>query len=296
MKRRTLILAGLAGCAGLTRTASALMAGNPPDSPIRRLDPNTASSPWSGVGSITGPAGVFSAVLIHSRFALTAGHVAPADPAAIHFNLNIEDDLSHRIAISRPVHHPGFHGFNPQSPAFDLALLELAEPAPGNARIHPVLAVPPPPGTEIELVGYGASGPGAVGVTVPANAALKRVGTNRVDRLVGSEGGVPLVYLFSFDAPASGVRVKSASTGNDRETGLASGDSGSPAFVRVRGQPHLAGINTFSARLPGQTGAQFTFGSQGGGQVLAAHLDWIRSVISGVPRSETSSRPRKPGA
>lgn len=294
MTRRSWLRLALVLGAIRANSALALMAGNPPDSPIKRLDPNTADSLWSGVGSITGTGGVYTAVLVAPRFVLTAGHVAPVDVSNLYFNLNIGSDLSHSIPAQRAIHHPLYRGFDPQSPQYDLALLELGVAAPSEARIHPFLATLPSVGTQIEMVGYGASGPGAIGATVPANAALKRVGLNQIDEVYGRDpnGGAPLIFRFTFDPPSSPPRLRTASTGNERETGLASGDSGSPVYERVDGRPHLLGINTFSAKRPGALGAPSTFGSLGGGQLLFEHVAWIRHTIG----STVAKRPTGAGA
>ena len=72
----------LAAACGLARAADAhaLMAGLAPDSATRRLDENTARSPWSGVGSLSANGGVHTGVLVHARYVLTAAHVLPPEP------------------------------------------------------------------------------------------------------------------------------------------------------------------------------------------------------------------------
>jgi secreted trypsin-like serine protease len=291
--RRGVLLAALGASAAASAPARALMAGDPPDSPMRRLDPNVAASPWSGVASITVAGGVYSAVLISRRHVLTALHVVPPD-APVRVNLNIDGDISHRLEVARTHRHPRFKALNVDHGAHDLCVLELLQAAPESARIHPICASPLAVGQEITLVGYGASGTGSRGATVPAVAALKRVGTNLIDEIlaIGPER-TPTVYLFTFDAPNQNNARPSlghVSVGNLRETGLASGDSGSPVFVRARNRWELAGINTFVMRLASDTGAAFGFGTRGGGQVLAPQMTWLRSVVG--PEAElTASRP-----
>jgi hypothetical protein len=57
-------------------------------------------------------------------------------------------------------------------------------------------------------------------------------------------------------------------------------------FVRVDKVPRLAGINTFNARPEGSARPAFTFGTRGGGQLLAPHRNWIESVV----RADSSKR------
>lgn len=274
--RRSLLLAAGALCAAPAR---ALMAGRAPDSPQRRLDPIGAASPHACVASLMGMGGVYSAVCIAPTFALTAAHVVqPIDGVSLY--LNLERDLSHRIPIRRLVRHPAAErGLDPTRPAGDLAVLELAQEVPAAVALPPLAATPLAVGQRVELVGYGASGHGDGGASVAAHPALRRAGANRIERVVhGADGArLPLIYLFTFDAPTPGA----ASLGNAVETGLAGGDSGSPAFVRENGRLAVAGINTFVTTAAAGEKPRYTFGSVGGGQVLDSHRGWLRSVIGG---------------
>lgn len=274
MRRRDVLAAFACGFAAAP--SRALMAGDPPDAPQKRVDPNVPASPWSGVGSVTTANGVYSGVLVHPRYALTAGHVAPADAAGLHFNLNVQGDLSNPLAVRRVTHHPKFRGFSPTEPAFDLALLELADIVPPGVAVHPVVTRRPEAGMQMQIVGYGASGYGAVGVTVPAHATVRRTGSATIERILADpqDASRALLYFFTF-ARSSLARVPPS--GPLAPTGLASGDSGSPCFVRTKDRLGLLGINTFVRSATG--GIPFGFGTIGGGQVLSAHLDWLRSVI-----------------
>lgn len=274
VSRRHCLLGVLAATAA--PNLRALMVGDPPDSPMRRIDANIAESPWSGVGSITGGGGVYTGTLIAPRVVITAAHVAPEVTTDLRFNLNIGGDLSHELRVKRSIRHPAFRGFSQDvPPAFDLALLELAEPAPPEARTYPFYFGVPKVDMPLTLVGYGASGNGSTGVAFSSNAAIKRVGANAIERLVGTNEGsaFPLLYLFTFKRPTS-PRKNSA---NANVSGLASGDSGSPAFVVVNGQPLLLGINTLTSRPPDANFPPFGFGTTCGGQVIAAHREWLRA-------------------
>ena len=247
------------------------MVGEPPDSPRARLDANRADSPWSGVASLFIGGSVSSAVLIAPRFALTAAHVL-RDGADITLNLNVDGDLSHQIPVRRAQRHPAFRGFSVPPPVHDLALLELTEPAPIAARRYPLSLRPPAAGDQLDVAGYGASGRGSQGVEVGANAALKRRGRIRVQRLEEqSVSRLPLLYFFDY-SPSSVTPP----------TGLAPGDSGSGAFRGERGGLVLVGINTITQRPATLQGPAFGYGTVGGGQVLAAQADWLRNAADGA--------------
>lgn len=280
--RRRLCASALASGAMLaTSDARALMAGLAPDTPVRRLDENSVRSPWSGVGSISAHGGVYTGVLVHARFVLTAAHVVPpeAQDDAL-FNLNLDGDLTHRLRVKRVVRHPAPRSLGNGIHSGDLALLELADPAPAQARRYLIAHDAAPEGAELLLVGYGASGNADHGPSVAPNAALRRVGANRIEGLLRApESPEPLIYLFRFDAPPSGAKQRSASLGNLRETGLAVGDSGSPAFIQTRAGVLLLGINSFVSQSNQAQHVPFGFGAVSGGQFLAPHRAWIESVV-----------------
>jgi hypothetical protein len=75
--------------------------------------------------------------------------------------------------------------------------------------------------------------------------------------------------------------------GNDIETTIAPGDSGSPSFLSdfntlnpllgTDGQPIVYGVNTFSSSTSPAYGSLF------GGTLVARYAAWIDSVIKPVP-------------
>lgn len=296
MERRR-ALGALAGVVawGALPDARALMVGEPPDSPSRRIDPNTPLSPFSGVGSVVvDSGGVFTGTLIARRYAVTAAHVVVDPVDRMRFDVNIDADRPLPIRIRRAVRHPQYAGFSAQRVEFDVAVLELDMPAPPEARRYPVYAGPIERGTRLQLVGYGASGTGSTGVTVPAAAAVKRqgsaiiqdlqpslpsaAGTQPIGAPESSIAAKPGSYLFVFRDP----RRPAADEASDPDgSGLASGDSGSPAFITLAGRMQLLGVNAFVARSPDLQGPAFGYGTIGGGAILARHLRWIWSVMRG---------------
>lgn len=260
--------------------AHALLAGVAPDSPAQRVDPNTTSSPWTGVGSLSVNGGTFSAVVIGSRHILTAAHVVNGvAPDKIMFNLNYGANLSHRIPAKAVFVHPDYTGFNKKDiTRDDIAVVQLSEAVPEGVAIYGLNTAPPMPGMTLTLVGYGSSGNGVEGVTVGGNPTVKRTGKNNVDAVVpDDEGSKRLeVYLYDFDGPEGTPHPGDGSTlGNGIETTVGGGDSGSPAFIESDGHWLLAGINTFQL---GATAPKF--GSGGGGMLVSTYAEWIHSVLN----------------
>ena len=270
-----------------TAQAHALMAGGSPDSPAARIDPNTTTSSWAGVGSLSVGTGTYTATLIAPNYILTAAHVvAGATLDSVTFNLNFGGDLTQRIGAAEIFIHPDYHGFNSPNLNDDLAIIRLASPVPTGVPIyglhHDLLAT----GTTLTFVGYGASGMGNIGTTVPANPAVKRTGQNNADQFaLDDEGsGKAEVYYFDFDGPKGTSNLVGGNTlGNTLETTVSGGDSGSPAFIRSSdGNWQLAGINTFTfTHMAGQTTS--TFGTGGGGMLVSTYAPWIGNIVTPVP-------------
>lgn len=280
-RRRAWLARAIAGAALVSaRPVHALMAGQAPDTPAARVDPNNASSPWAGVVSVTVNGSPYSGVAVAPSHVLTAAHVVAAyAPANVQVVLN-HGTPAQTSAVASIIVYPGAN-----FPYDDLALLQLTQPLPSGVAIYSVLDVPQPPGTRFTLVGYGASGNGNAGVTVPANASIKRTGQNSLDQYASSfdsSGRSSPFYVYDFDGP-SGVGPYGGSTlGNSVETTVAVGDSGSGAFVTHAGAPALLGLNTIALGASGVP-AQ-TFGTGGAGIVLnhGPYLDWLAAQTAGA--------------
>jgi hypothetical protein len=267
--------------------------GTPPDSPAQRVDPNTITSPWAGVGSLSigliGPReGTYTASALDARHVITAAHVVSGrDPADVRFNLNYGADLSHRIEAAAIVVHPDYAGYKPDSRSGvvhdDLAIVRLGEPLPFGVPFYAIRRRPVLPRTVITLVGYGASGDGANGRSIGASPSVKRVGRNVIDTAFQDNGGgnFPEVYVFDFDGPdLSTNRLGVGSLGNHIEATVAVGDSGSPALVSgAQRRWQLVGVNTFIAP---RSDLNQRFGGLGGGVLLHPYVGWVDSVLAGT--------------
>lgn len=273
-----------------TGAAHALMAGDPPDSPQARVDANTAQSPWAGVVSLSIGTATFTGVAVSQWHVLTAAHPVAAArqrPVAVSVNVNLGGTLTHRIPADEIEINPAYAGYDPaRINVGDLAIVRLALPLPAGVTPYRLWARALPQGTVLTIVGYGASGQGEAGAMVAADPGVKRIGRNAADRFI-LQRGRPVAYLFDFDGPGSGNGPLGArSLGNEAETMLATGDSGSPAFIMVRGQPVLVGINTLQLRLKGADGVALAspprFGSGGGGMLVSTYVRWIARTIAGT--------------
>lgn len=266
----------------LPELAHALMAGVAPDSPAARIDPNAAASTWSSAVSVIVAGSAYSGVVVAPSHVLTAAHVAGgAQPAAITVQVNSQP-APVVLAVSAVTSFP-----SASFPYDDLTLLTLAAPVPAEVAIRPVLTSSLPSRQTLTLVGYGASGHGDAGPTVGGSASVKRRGTavaDAVQSAIDSSGRTSLFYLFDFDGPSGNGAMGGSTLGNSFETGLASGDSGSPAFAEINGQLWLVGINTFVAPGSGSGPADYRFGTIGGGMLLSdpRFVSWLTSQTQGT--------------
>lgn len=257
------------------------------------VDANTAASPWAGVGAVSVNGGTFSGALIGSRYVLTAAHVVGGASAGnVSFVVNAGPGSQVYAAESIAV-FPGFTGTTPGTDGVwhdDLALIRLAAPVDASVPVYGLYSGALL-GETVTLVGYGGGGDGVAGVTSGANAAVKRVGQNKVDALlVDDDGGsANEIYLFDFDGAdaASNVFGRDVSAnltlGASVEAQFAGGDSGSPVFVDDNGVWKIAGIAAFNGSTTALPGSNVLFGAIGGGTVVASYLPWIEAAIAPVP-------------
>jgi len=85
-------------------------------------------------------------------------------------------------------------------------------------------------------------------------------------------------YLYDFDGPSGRGSMGTGTLGNARETMVAAGDSGSPAFVTKNDQYVLMGINNFAADFASGAAPSYKFGNGGGGMRLSdpRFISWLR--------------------
>jgi hypothetical protein len=279
-RRRVLLGAATTGLGLLlTPHASAMMAGNLPDTAAARVDPNTTLSPWSGVVSVVVGGAPFSGVVIGPRHVLTAAHVAlNQNPANVTVVVNTSATPT-PLAVETVTSYP-----TADFPYDDLSLLRLVQPVPAGVAVYPVMDVAQPLGTRVTLVGYGGSGNPATGATVAGASSVKRRGQNVIDQLtdrLDTSGRTGAFYLYDFDGPSGTGPIGGATLGNSTETSVAGGDSGSAAFVDTGSGSALYGLNTAVINFSGA--AAGAFGGGGTGMVLGhpPYVAWLAAQTNG---------------
>ncbi len=290
-------------------TTPVITAGALPDTPQAHVDPNVASSPFSGVVSINirydNQSFICSGALIGKRQVLSAGHCVdtngngsvvdlnkPGTDVRVVFNSN--GTYNAIMTATKVSMNPDYQGFNncPDGSKGcvndDLSIITLGQDAPDSAKIYKIWNAPVTEGTHIIMAGYGTAGDGINGHTISPQFNVKRVGENVMDLFDGDDeqggNGPAEVYYADFDGNGQDTfctryGVCTDVLANDREAGIGGGDSGGPSFIDMYGELMLVANNTFESRFNGQVAG--SFGTFFGGIILSSYADYISQAADG---------------
>jgi hypothetical protein len=293
-----------------------IIAGNPPDSPSNRIDPNLTTSPWAGVVSLnirySGSSFICSGAMISPIHVLTAAHCVdttdfgdviditqPGNDVRVVFNTQAAVGAPNTFTLATATAvtmHPDYQGFGPCPSGVagfclndDLAIITL--PAGSVPTWAPVYSVGYLDNSAPQtMVGFGTSGDGNVGGNVSPSFFIKRVGANYSDvfDLDDEQNFTGPVEVWQSDFDGNGIdthctlfSVCSPILANDVETSLAGGDSGGPSFQQVGSQWVLVGNNTYGTRFDASQ-ISSTFGTGSGGMVAAAYIPWMIEATDGA--------------
>lgn len=313
-------LRGMANDAELSSMTPLIIAGNPPDSPSARIDPNLSTSPWAGVVSInirySGSSFICSGAMISAVHVLTAGHCVdttdfgnviditqPGNDVRVVFNNQATAASPNTFSLATATQvqmHPDYAGFGNCAAAVtdpnafcvndDLAILTL-NPSQVPTWATPYALTTLNDSAPQTMVGFGTSGTGVDGATVSPSFFIKRTGGNYSDVYdLDDEGnftGTKEVWQSDFDGNGEDTHcslygVCSPVLANDVETSLAGGDSGGPSFQQLgNGAWAVVGNNTYGTRFF-STQVSSTFGTGSGGMVVAGYYDWITEATGGA--------------
>ncbi|MFC5548425.1 trypsin-like serine protease [Massilia aerilata] len=294
-----------------------IVSGALPDTPDNRIDPNVASSPFSGVVSINirynNAAGepesyICSGALVGKRQVISAGHCVdtngngalidinrPGNDVRVIFNNN--GSKYELITATKVSMNPDYQGFG-VCPAGvtsfcvndDISVITLGRDAPASAKIYKVSNSPIGEGTHIIMAGYGTSGDGTRGYYIDPNFFIKRTGENYVDLFDlddehGFAAGNQEVYYADFDGAGKDLfceqfGICTPQLANDKEGNIGGGDSGGPSFIMRNGELMLVANNTFGG-IWNDGDVDGAFGTYFGGIVLGSYTDYLREATGG---------------
>lgn len=244
----------------------------------------TSPSPYDGVARlvIQTSGGWFgcSGALVTSRHLVTAAHCLTDDSGNLDvLSLTAYFPTAGTFSGAAYRVHPGWTG--DIGDGYDIAIVSLASSSglPGYA-----LETSWPVTGQVSVAGYGLSGSGSTGWTLPFGTL--RAGTNMFEPILWMIPGWP--YAYDFDDGTEAHDAICLITGDPgfcgtytaREVHPGPGDSGGPTFWNGR----IVAIHSFIATYGSQWGdlddaLNGTFGELAGDTAIAPYADWIEAQI-----------------
>lgn len=276
-----------------------------PDPDNRVVTPGT--TPFDGVADliIDNAFRCTGSLLTGGRHILTAAHCLTDDSGNLTAN-NVQATWmlpSGNVTLGSNAFsvHPGWTG--DIFIANDLAIITLPTVAPADVPRYDIYTNTDEVGQVADKTGYGSSGTGATGDTLPSGT--KREGDNLYDDLhdtmamalglvpnVNYTPGAVLQYDFDNGLAANdafGVFFGNAQLGQGLlEVNSAPGDSGGPSYIDGK----IAGITSYGLTFLDSGGSDIdselnsSFGEFSGDTRVSVHKDWIYQIV-GVPEPGT---------
>lgn len=304
--------------------------GTPPDSPALRVDPNVATSPWTGVVSINiqfnwnnGAQGtgygsfICTGALVSPIHIVTAAHCIDRDDTGtnpilaggvdrVRAIFNVGSTFSNIITASAAIMHGDYKGFGNCAAAVtdptafclndDIAVLTLSQAAPAGAKIYRMDNSFIDSNSVISHVGYGTTGNGVVGHNQGPNFGVKRTGANYVDRPFdelddeANFSGAAEVWTADFDGMLNGV-MQDTHCGFGSCTGILANNVETTLGGGDSGGPSFKqGANGEWLLIGNNTFGRRFFDSQAPGQFGTAYGGMILGAYEGWLEQQTAGQ------
>jgi Trypsin len=277
--------AGLSACLliPLASTHAGIIDDNTPDANYQAL---AAQPQYDSVGVVRRLGTVIdsSGILISPNWVLTAAHTIPSGNPQPSDTWTFGGEVR---GIAQAIRNPNFTGAIQDG--YDIALHKLDSPittiTPAQLYTDTAASLV---GDTLTYVGYGRSGTGTTGDTIPAGT--KRAGNNIGDQLgfTLNPGAGQTVYsnqiIFADmdDPPGGGVFSNPLGANNpiNLEYLIALGDSGGGLFVEQGGQHFVAGVHSTVFNF---SPAELGYGDVMGSTTIEQSLTWILDTIAPDP-------------
>ncbi len=237
-----------------------------------------------GVVRLSGTVVDSSGILITPQWVLTAAHTIPSGNPGASDTWTFGGEIR---GIDQAIRNPNFTGAIQNG--FDIALHKLDSPittiTPAQLYTGTSASLV---GQTLTYVGYGKSGTGSTGDTLPAGT--KRAGNNIGDQLGFTLNPGPsqvdysnqIIFADMDDPPGGGVFSNPLGSNSpiNLEYLIALGDSGGGLFVEQGGEHFVTGVHSTVFNFSPST---LGYGDVMGSTTIEQSLAWIQSIINPPP-------------